>query len=195
MSLFRRIFTVFTLTVVCALVASHAGLAQGDGPKMVVFTSRAALMAHVSPGYYEENFDSLGGFNSYGPVLSFSGNGFTYDAFAPFGLFGIAVSGSDNALSTFAASDSVRLTFTSGNVTAVGGEFFNTDINGGFVPGAIVVTLNDGTTQLVPRNYHNSLFRGFIARRGQFITSLEVFGQTNIFFATVNNLIVGQLKH
>jgi hypothetical protein len=187
--------------MMAALAASAPAVLAASGasspdPKIIAFSNKTAFLATISPGYYAENFDSLGPFNALGPLVSFSGSGFSYDASAPFGLFGIVIEGGDNALSTNTPFDSVRLTFTSGNARAVGGDFFHSGFFGGLVPGEVIVTLNDGTTEVVPRDFAKSIFRGFIARPGLSITSLEVIGLVSngveFVFPTVNNLIVGE---
>lgn len=126
--------------------------------------------------------------------MNFSSLGYSYSASATNGwLFGLYVpgSGTDRALSTNSSDDLLVFTFTSGNVTAVGGYFFPTDQDGNLISGSLVLTLDDGTVHTLVNGTPLS-FVGFTTAPGQWITSLTVDAQEAGRYSTVNDLYVGQ---
>jgi hypothetical protein len=156
----------------------------------IVYTDEAAFLANVQPGYYKETFDSLS--NPVPNPATFSLNGFSYDAAAAGGLYAVFPA-SDGALSTSNSDTSLILTFTSGNVTAVGGYFFPTDLLGQITPGIVTVALDNGTTQDVTTGALTS-FLGFTTTVP--ITSLTISISANDLdpnnkWSTVNDLFVG----
>src|SRR5205085_9777411 len=109
-----------------------------------IYTNQAAFLAATQPGYYLETFNSLPQFTQLASPLSFSSNGFSYNATAPTaGFFNIGLSG-DTWLSTFHEFDPIIVTFTSSNVTSVDGFFFLTDLTGNAAGRTVTVTLNNG---------------------------------------------------
>lgn len=124
----------------------------------------------------------------------YSASGFTYSVIS-------AVPGStDPAISDGSVVQGVlfestlTISFTSGNVTAVGGNFYQTDL-AGFVAQPVKITLSNGTvdefTPGAPSDY-----RGYVAAPGALITSLSFTGipgdedGVGGAFATVDNLTV-----
>lgn len=147
-----------------------------------------AFLANINSTKYLETFDS----QPYGQVLasplSFSGNGFSYTASANGGFYNIKNgTTSDIWLSTQGNTVPMTFNFTSGNVTAVGGNFFATDYYGTSQPAEFILVLNDGTT--VDRVMQSDSFEGFISSLP--ISSLSIYPQVDPTFATVNNLYVG----
>jgi hypothetical protein len=155
----------------------------------LVFTDQATFLANTRPGFYLETFGTEGfpGFGSIGSPHTFSANGFSYSANAVGGLFAVSPGGSV-ALSTTNAGTPLVFTFTSDNVTAVGGNIFLNDVNGTFVPGSITATLNDGTSFTLPSAALTS-FVGFTTTVP--ITSLTITPASSSLYATVDNLTVG----
>jgi hypothetical protein len=106
------------------------------------------------------------------------------------GFFNL-ISGTDVALSANNSADPITILFNTGNVTAVGGEFFTTDLAGNTSGGVITATLNDGTS-LVFNTTTATTFGGFTSVTP--IASLTL--QTNVplgFFVTTNNMVVGSV--
>lgn len=173
-----------------ALVGLMAGAtvpARAD----LTFTDQASFLANVQPGYYLETFDSLPGYTDLGPSVSFSGNGFSYDATNPDGLYTTTPTMSgDVALSTYDSGQSITITFTGAPVTAVGGDIYGSDISGNYTAGAITMQLDDGSSITLP-NPSPTSFAGFIASSP--IASVTIFpeGFDPGYYATLNNLIVG----
>lgn len=118
-----------------------------------VYTDETSFLAQLNPQYYLEDFsnytygDPLDGSQptaNYGTV-----NGYSWSASVPnnspyagvVGLFSLP-----NALTTFAAEDELTINFTGNPVTALGGIFASTDINGDVIQETVTVTLSDNTT-------------------------------------------------
>jgi hypothetical protein len=156
----------FMLLIIASMLAFSAPVTAA-----MIYSDQTTFLANVQPGYYQEGFDPPA--FAPGPLstpASFSANGFSYTAMASSGLF-IITPGGDGSLSTFNSDDSLVFTFTSGNVTAVGGYFFPTLISGDVTPGTVTVSLDDGTTVNVV-NGDLTTFTGFTSTTP--ITSLTV---------------------
>jgi hypothetical protein len=155
-----------------------------------IYTSEAAFLAHTQPGSYLETFDSLPQFTAVTSPLSFSKNGFSYTASAPT-FFNVGTPG-DVWLSTFDRSTNIVFDFTSNSVTAVGGNFFVTDVPGNVVAGTITVTLDNGTTFSVSAPSATS-FVGFTTSSPiHSLTFIPPPSGANEVFGTVNNFITGR---
>ena len=147
------------------------------------YTSSAAFLAQVAPGSYTENFN---GWVTDPPTgsLAFSGGGFSYSAFAPSDLYLTA-----GFLGTSQINEPLTLTFTGGNVTAIGANFFATNINDALQSVAVTVTLSDGTVaSLTPTSMSDS-YRGFTSNTA--ITSLTIGAPGQSLYANLDNLTVG----
>ncbi len=119
----------------------------------VIHPDEATFLAHLQPLYYLEEFDGhdFGDMGlvskNYGPV-----NGYAWTTSAPGGLFAI-----NAALSTNDPADLLSIVFTGAPVTAVGGLFASTDVDGNVISLPVVVALSDGTTATLT----GQGFRGF----------------------------------
>lgn len=153
-----------------------------------IFTDRATFLQNVSPGFYEEDFVDVP-VGPAGPSLSFSGNGFAYTVTA-------VGAGSNNLfndpgiISTDSAVDAILVTFTGAPVTAVGGNFWATDINVLPTGTDVTITLSDGTVETFTSTGPAD-FRGFVTAAP--ITSIQIDAPdvpVNAW-STMDNLIVG----
>jgi hypothetical protein len=98
-------------------------------------------------------------------------------AASPGNLFTVSVGGTGGnpCLGSAFDFDPIRITFTSGNVKWVGGNFFLTDVQGeNLLAGYVRVTLSDNTTVSIAAPGFPLPFQGFQASDGIFITSLTV---------------------
>jgi hypothetical protein len=158
----------------------------------VTFSSSTEFLANVAPGYYFETFESLDGSAAIPNPLPLSSNGFSYTASAAGGFFPVQPNGSW-ALSTATAIDPITISFTNGNVTAVGGNFFGTAFDGQVAGGTIRIDLNDGTF-ITLANPIDSTFTGFVSDGAPIssviVTALQAGGAG--LWPTVDNLYVGQ---
>lgn len=177
----NRFSALLTVLLLHAAPAAHA----------TTFTSQPAFLASLQPGYYLEDFNGLPDNAFLGSPLSFSGNGFGYDASNPDGLYSTPSNGGDIALATLNSGQSITITFTAGTVTAVGGTLFGSDINGSFTPGAMVAQLDTGEliTIAVP---DPTSFAGFTSASP--ILSFTIYPENfdSSYWPTLDNLIVGQ---
>jgi hypothetical protein len=129
-----------------------------------VYTDEPAFLAQLNPQYYLEDFSNyeyahpLNGDQptaNYGPV-----NGYRWTASTipngvlanTYGLFSLPTT-----LTTYAAEDLLKITFTGRPVTALGGIFASTDTNGDVIPQTVTVNLSDNTSVSLT----GSGFRGF----------------------------------
>ncbi|MGA9342720.1 MAG: hypothetical protein WBV61_10400, partial [Rhodanobacteraceae bacterium] len=97
-------------------------------------------------------------------------------------------------ISTSSATDQIVVTFTGNPVTAVGGNFWATDINVVPTGTSIVITLSDGTTETFSPPDQTG-FRGFTTAVP--ITSITIDAPDDdpvngpFYWSTMDNLIVG----
>src|SRR5690606_5915203 len=149
--------TMALRTLAAAAALSCTGLAFAGNA--TVYTDLASFMANVQPGSYSNDFATVPTGSQ--PALNFGPvNGFAYTV--------SAVGGGTNNLfndpgiiSTDSALDSIMVSFTGAAVTAVGGNFWGTDIS--FFPNGSTIHLNlsDGTS-VSYASTGPSDFRGFI---------------------------------
>ena len=171
--------------------------AQAD----TVYTDQSDFLARVGSDYYLENFDepvivTINGVTAF-PQVPAIGHGFAYTVDAPpdgiYFALGRNQSGptyADFALSTNVPGDPLIFQFTGRPVTAIGGYFFDADLNGFFTPGNITITLSDGNSLTINNATLNS-FAGFTTSASDPITSLTVLSSPNAIYPTVDNFIVG----
>ena len=152
------------------------------------YTDRTTFLTHVAPGYYENPFDDAVPGSS--PALSYSdpvsGIAYTVDS-APTAndLFN-----DTGVISTNSQTEQIVVTFTGTPVTAVGGNFWATDINVAPTGTDVTLTLSDATT-LTFTSTGPSDFRGFTTVAP--ITSITIEAPDNVVTAwpTMDNLILG----
>jgi PEP-CTERM motif len=146
-----------------------------------VYTSSSTFLSHVSPGSYTENFNGL----DTSPSGVFASGGFGYTVSAPQGLYS-----NGDFLGASQVEDALTINFTSGIVTALGANFFATDISDAFHALALTLTLSDGTVEtFTPTSTANS-YRGFTSDVA--ISSLVISGTAGTSFYTgLDNLTVG----
>ncbi|MDY7108779.1 MAG: hypothetical protein SYC29_09095 [Planctomycetota bacterium] len=147
-------------TALLALAAGTVTLTAATAGAGVVYEDEATFLDNIQPAFLLEDFDGYvyGGYTEYtldiGPM-----NGFAGTISAEGGANSFLWSGDGN-MSTNSALDYLRVDFTGDPVTAVGGLFFPSDINGFFQAGPIDIELSDGTMySFDPAN--DADFRGF----------------------------------
>lgn len=157
----------------------------------LVFTTEASFLTAIDAGYYLNDFGDVPGYGILSSPRNYSGGSgpFSYSisSVGSGSLYGVVPSG-DKALSTFVDTDILKITFTSGNVTAVGGLFFLTDDPGNLTGGTVTVMLSDSTSQ----TFAAGSFRGFAtSSSGPVITSLSLDSVTVGAYPTVDHLYAG----
>jgi hypothetical protein len=185
MKLSKRI-PVVALLLVCFLCFAYPNAANAAATPV---TNQATFVSDLATGYYLETFSELpqtadpANPTPLSAPIDFTGgagNAFAYNAVSVVenaGLLAVPFTGTPSGLATFAFGDTLGFNFTSGNVTAVGGQFFSADVNGILDPLALVqVVLNDGSTVTLPAVGNSPTnFEGFlITTPGLFITSLQI---------------------
>jgi hypothetical protein len=168
----------------------------GSSAAAVTYTDKATFLAQVATDYFENTFDDV----DLGPSadLDYTSGDFAYTVAAshPFdpntGIGGLY--NGDGFISTSSSGDQIIVTFTSGNVTAVGGSFWASDTNALPTNTLATVTLANGTTVSIPMSTPDD-FVGFIAPSP--IASISVDAPfptdpTDSHWATMDDLIVGE---
>jgi hypothetical protein len=151
----------------------------------IIFTSSATFLPNVESGAYLNTFSTGGNDGAAAiPSLAFSGSGFAYTVTADAsGLYADTFT-----VGNWAAIDPVVFTFTGNPVTAIGGNFFLSDISGSIQNDAqVTIQLSDGTSETFTANSTDA-YRGFIST-GPAITSMTLPAVTR--FHNVDNLTVG----
>lgn len=168
-----------TMMIVAGAVMATPAMAD-------VFTSSAAFLAAIEPGYYYNNFTGVP--TGAVPSLSYSSGGFSYTISTGGGISGLY--NGTGFVSTDNASDVLQIDFTSGNVSAVGGNFWATDINFNAIAATVAINLSDGTSVSFNATSAND-FRGFTSNVT--ITSMTIDAIDGAAFAwtTMDNLYVG----
>lgn len=172
-------FAVCSVAVAALVSSAHA--------KFITTNDKSVFELLSQQGGYSlaaENFNAFSGFYS---SLN-GGSGAT--AWQATALGGIYV-GPSGQLSTNNADAALTLTFSSGDVYAVGGNFFLTDINFGFLPGLVQVQLADGSSYIANIQNANS-FSGFVSL-GSSISQITIspFGVQPNAYVTATNLCLG----
>ncbi len=156
---------VVVLLLVCFLGFAHPNAARAAA---ITTTNSSYFNSQLAAGSFTTNISSLGQ-GLLPNTETLSGNGFTYDVTSVLGggLFGIPT-----GLTTNANGSTLRFDFTSGYVTAVGGDFFSTDATGALDGGSVTLVLSDGSTITI-NNSSLTSFAGFLSP-GVFITRLNI---------------------
>ncbi len=183
-----------THILVAAVLALTLVGAKDANALVTTYTSSGTFAANVAPGSYTEGFQSLSIVSSTPGPLNYASAGFSYTATTTTTKFFGAGPSGNHWLSTNTAADTITITFTSGNVTAIGGYFFGSNASGGLDAHATDVTLNDGTVVNLGALTNTTSFAGFTSDVP--ITSLSVVmpnntGTPRYFWPTVNDLTVG----
>lgn len=172
-------FAVMSVAVAALVSSAHAKFISTNDKNVFELLSQQAS--------YSLSGQSFGSFSGFYPSLS-GGSGAT--AWQATALGGIYVGGGGQ-LSTNNADAALTLSFASGDVYAVGGNFFLTDINFGFLPGLVQIDLADGSTYITNIQNANT-FSGFVSL-GSAITQITVspFGVQPNAYATLTDLCIG----
>ena len=165
-----------------ALTAFAAGSAMAT-----VYSDSATFLANINAGYYTNGFDDTVS----GPSadLSYSDSGFSYTVSAS-GPGTNSLYNDPGLVSTDSAVDGILVTFTSGNVTAVGANMWATDISVFPILADVTVSLSDGTTETFSSSSPSD-YRGFTSN--VVITSLFIDADDSLAnaWSTLDNLTVG----
>ena len=148
------------------------------------YTDRTTFLTHVAAGYFDNPFaDAVPG-----PItsLSYTNGGWAYTVTASTDQ----LYNDTGLISTNQAADSIVVTFTGDPVTAVGGNFWATDVS--VVPTGTDVTilLSDATT-LTFTSTGPTDFRGFTTAAPITSITIDALDGPNPAWPTMDNLIIG----
>jgi hypothetical protein len=181
--LLKSITKVFSTVTAVAFAATIFPLSASA--VTIQYTDEATFTSNTSATYLETFDAPMSGALS-GPQ-TFSRNGFAYTISAPNGLW----SGNVNSpIGTQREEDDITISFTSGNVTALGGNFFLNDVADNLMAGIITLTLNDGSLINLNSPISGPLPFGGFTTDGSIITSLTISGPITTW-ENLDNLYVG----
>jgi hypothetical protein len=171
-----------------------AGLGSTAQAALIVYTTEASFLAAVSfPGV-----DNYSGFNitssTTSPIIRTAGV-YGYTASATNRFFFGAGTAANPWLSTNTATDTITFNSFTGGVSAVGGNFFDSDIRGNFLSGDItlVATDSEGLFSQTITNATTGSFLGFVSTttlQSLTVASVQIAGQ--FFWPTVDNLVLAK---
>jgi hypothetical protein len=162
-------------------------------PAATAYTNLASFLGALTNSY-TENFSGITN-TSNGVTAApqnFSGNGMSLSASpqpASDELW-IVVNGGTKWLSVRDSSNSLVFNLTSGNITAVGGNFFTTDLPGNFIEGSIDILFSDSTsTNWAPSSASD--FIGFVFDTP--VTSMTLSPVASEQWVTAGSITIGQV--
>ena len=165
--------------LLCAAASSQAAI--------TIYTNQADFLAAVSaPGY--DSYDDLT-VDLYGTTLDRTAGAYAYQAYAAGGLYG-AGTDPDHWLSTNLSLDPIVFQNFTGGVTAFGGNFFGSDISGGYIPnGNLVLSAEDGSTVTYALNgATQASFLGFVSDTA--LSSVTLSTDGGAYWPTANNVVL-----
>jgi hypothetical protein len=176
----RKLSLLKSLSLAALLCSAAAARAD-----ITIYTSQADFLAATSARGVD-TFDDLE-VVPYASPLARSAGAYSYRASSGGDLFGAGSPG-DVWLSTNVRTDAITFGNFSDGVSAVGGNFFGSDITGSFIPGTnMILTASDGT--LTTTAYLNDTtvtsFVGFVSTAP--LSSL-VLTSGGLYWTTANNL-------
>ena len=173
------------LAFACLVIASSESHAA-----ITVFTSEASFLAAVSaPGV-----DTFAGFSTTtvtaSPITRAAGP-YTYNASSATGFFGAGTL-ADPALSTNSDLDAITFFNVGGGASAIGGTFFGSDLEGGFVASAVVLTATDTLGAISTQTFvaTPTSFMGFVSTGSIATLVYSTSMPGNFVFAAVDDLII-----
>jgi hypothetical protein len=162
----------------------------GGGGTPGVYNDRDTFLANVAAGYFENPFDDV----IPGPSdpLTYSEGGFTYTIGTQPGA-GSGLYNDVGLISTDQAADQIYITFAT-PVTAVGGNFWATNIDVTDSGTSVVLTLSDGTVETIPTT-SSATFRGFVTTAPITTLLIDAPDEGGVpYWSTLDNLIVGNAQ-
>lgn len=173
---------------VVAIAAVLAALAPGARAAATVYSDLNDFLQAIEPGYFLETFDAYP--SIYDSPIAFSNGTYGVSAVASGGFWNVndVEVGTGYSLSTYSVNKPITLNITTGNVSAIGGYFYNW-YGPTAAAGTFRISLSDGTNYEVV-NPDASSFVGFTSLSGIAWMRISSIGATG--YPTVNNLYVGQ---
>ena len=174
------------------------GLSSNANAAITVFTDQASYLAAISAPATDtfQNFVTTGptpspqtrAVGAYGYTAGAALGGGANDPF-----YGAGAS-ADPWLSTNTAGATISFNNFTGGVFGIGGNFFGSNIGGGFAAGDVTLTATDadGTVSRTILNAGTSSFLGFVSTSGiTGMTLASIQGGSSALWPTADNLILG----
>ena len=180
--------SIFANGFECAPGYPDCGPGEGEPG---IYDDRADFLANVLGGHYEEGFDNVP-LNLVEDPLLFSQDGFSYSVYSalPYNGEQGGLWNGPGFISLNSANDQIEITFTSGNVSAVGGNFWATDIDFNATGTSVVFQLSNGTSHTVDVT-SASTFTGFVTESTITSITIDAPDVPANAWSTMDNLIVG----
>jgi hypothetical protein len=174
-----------TRTILSAITAASLVLLATSAPAAsTIYTDPASFLAGVG-AYYHEDFSGLPDGDNDAP-LNFSQGGFSY-VMNSIGLGNDEFWVQNNRIQSMLDTQSILITFTSGNVFAVGGHMWAGDVSANPIASQLEITLSDGTVTALT-SASTADFRGFISPVP--LTSIQLTAPGVGRYATLDHLYV-----
>jgi hypothetical protein len=155
----------------------------------IIYIDEATFVSKLDPGYYFQDFESFGHGDQGTNTIALSGGTPTFNL--NMSSTGDLYVNDGKVMSTVRTGDTITIRFPSNNVTAVGAEFFLTSGVEVIAPGAMNVTLSDGTVVSFSSPASGAPpFYGFTTNATNPITSLSIISDAGLY-NSFDNLYVG----
>lgn len=154
----------------------------------MLYTSRDSFVAAtVAAG--TDTFSDLSGISDVQSPLSRTAGTFSYVASSASTFFGVGTNG-ETWLSTNDAVASISFSQFSGGATAIGGNFFGSDIAGGFASGdmTLIASSANGSVEWTITNAVVTSFVGFVSTEPILSLALRAEQPPTLLWPTVDNL-------
>ncbi|MCK4871707.1 MAG: hypothetical protein KAS72_03175 [Phycisphaerales bacterium] len=178
---------IVSMSVVGGLILGAASAATGA----IVYDNEADFLAMIQSGYYLEDFDGYTYGSFQGETLDLEANGYAYTLSA-YGAGSAGLWSGDGNMSTNSALNPITVDFTGLDVTAIGGFFFASEINGFYMPGSMVLVLSDGT-QITYDPPNDTTFRGFTSDVPIVQMTIDAVDTDVYKWATMDHFYVGAM--
>jgi hypothetical protein len=177
------------LKIIVAISASV--LAAASAPAAItVYTSQSAFLAAVgTPGV--DTFETLSITSTTQSPITRTAGSYGYTASVSTTSFFGAGTNADHWLSTNTATDTITFGAFTGGVSALGGFFFGSDINGAFASGSVTLTATDasGTVLQTITGANQGSFLGFVSDGALSLATLSAAqAGSTVLWPTANNL-------
>lgn len=175
-------------------VALALGLSSNASAAIAVFTDQASFLAAISAPATDtfQNLSVVGATD--GPMTRSAGT-YGYSATVSTTSFFGAGTSANPWLSTNTATDTIAFSNFTGGVSGLGGNFFGSNISGGFASGGVILTATDadGSISQSILNATTSSFLGFVSTSGLTVLTLTAVqpGDSSYLWPTADNLTLG----
>lgn len=170
------------------------GLSSNANAAITIYTDQASFLAAVSAPA-TDTFQDLSIVGATSAPMTRAVGAYGYQASVSTTSFYGAGTSADHWLSTNTATDAISFGDFTGGVFGVGGNFFGSNISGGFAAGGVVLTATDadGTVSHTISNAATSSFLGFVSTSGVTGMTLAAIQPNNSTFLwpTADNLTLG----